>query len=103
LQGVIVAGGVPGRSTAAHRKNRSDLKLLTREHNLPCALCGKPIDTTLPMTDPWSFAYDHIKSIKTHPEIADDPTNGQPSHRRCNENKGDRDPRPGLGDPSEVW
>lgn len=98
-----MAAGIPGRTTAAHRKNRAALKALTAEHNLPCALCGQPIDTTLPYTDPQSFAYDHVKSIQTHPELADDPTNGQPSHKLCNENKGAGDARPGLGDPSEVW
>ncbi|WP_102191511.1 HNH endonuclease [Microbacterium aurantiacum] len=100
---MIVAAGIPGRTTAAHRKNRTELKQLTREHNLPCALCGNVIDCDLVYTDPWSFAYDHIKSIKTYPELADDPSNGQPSHKRCNENKGANDARPALGDPSEVW
>jgi hypothetical protein len=98
-----MAAGVPGRTTAAHRRNRENLKKLTAEHGLPCALCGQAIDTTLPHTDAWSFAYDHIKSRLAYPELADDPSNGQPSHRRCNENKGDGDARPGLGDPSEVW
>lgn len=98
-----MAAGIPGRTTAAHRKNRTALKQLTREHNLPCALCGNGIDCDLPHTDPWSFAYDHIKSIKTYRELADDPANGQPSHKRCNENRGASDARPGLGDPSEVW
>nr|WP_231494433.1 MULTISPECIES: HNH endonuclease [unclassified Microbacterium] len=76
---------------------------VTCGHNLPCALCGNPIDCDLPHTDASSFAYDHVKSIKTHPELADDPANGQPSHKRCNENKGANDARPALGDPSEVW
>lgn len=98
-----MAAGVPGRTTAAHRKNRADLKALTAEHGLPCALCGQPIDTTLKHTDKWAFAYDHIKSIKVYPELADDPSNGQPSHKICNEDKGEGDPKPGLGDPSEVW
>lgn len=98
-----MAAGVPGRTTAQHRANRSALKRLTAGHNLPCALCGEAIDTTLPMTHPDSFAYDHAKSIKTHPELADDPANGQPSHKRCNQNKGAGDQRPGLGDPGEVW
>lgn len=98
-----MAAGVPGRTTAAHRRNRANLKKLTAEQNLPCAICGKLIDTTLPASDPMSFHYDHRKSIKTYPELADDPANGQPSHRRCNQQKGAADQRPGLGDPSEVW
>lgn len=98
-----MAAGIPGRTTAAHRKNRADLKKLTAEHDLPCAACGERIDTTLPSTDPWSFHYDHAKPIKTHPELADDPSNGQPMHKRCNQAKGAGNQRPGLGDPSEVW
>lgn len=98
-----MAAGIPGRSTAAYRKNRAALKTLTAEHNLPCAICGQAIDTTLPRTDPLSFEYDHRESIKTHPELADDPSNGQPAHQRCNRNKGARGQKPGLGDPSEVW
>ncbi|MDF2920512.1 MAG: hypothetical protein K0S70_4730, partial [Microbacterium sp.] len=40
-----MAAGVPGRTTAAHRRNRENLKKLTAEHGLPCALCGQAIDT----------------------------------------------------------
>lgn len=98
-----MAAGIPGRTTAAHRRNRANLKRKTAEHNLPCALCGQPIDTTLHWRDPEAFAYDHKKSIVSHPELADVPSNGQPSHKRCNENKSSGDERPGLGDPSEVW
>lgn len=98
-----MASGVPGRTTAQHRANRAALKKLTAENNLPCAICGQAIDTTLPRGHPEAFEYEHIKSIKTHPELADDPTNGQPSHKRCNGNKGTGDQRPGLGDTSEVW
>ncbi|WP_104330904.1 HNH endonuclease [Pseudoclavibacter sp. RFBG4] len=99
-----MAAGIPGRTTAAHRKNRAHLKKLTAEHGLACALCGiGPIDTTLDWRHRDAFAYDHKLSIKTHPELADDPTNGQPAHRLCNANKGAGDQRPGLGDPSEVW
>jgi hypothetical protein len=98
-----MAAGVPGRTTAQHRANRAALKKLTAEHQLPCALCGQAIDTNLPASEPESFHYDHIESIKTHPELADDPTNGQPTHKRCNQNKGAGSAHPGLGDPSEVW
>lgn len=98
-----MAAGVPGRTTAAHRRNRANLKALTREHNLPCAECGQAIDTTLPRNHPQSFEYGHIKSVKTHPELADDPSNGQPEHSLCNRSKGTKASRPGLGDPSEVW
>lgn len=98
-----MAAGIPGRTTAQHRANRAALKKLTAEHNLPCSICGQPIDTTLPKNDPGAFEYEHIKSIKTHPELADDPSNGAPSHKRCNATKGTGDAHPSLGDPSEIW
>ena len=98
-----MAAGVPGRTTAQHRANRAALKKLTAENHLPCAICGQAIDTTLPTSSPDTFHYDHVKPIKTHPELADDPANGQPTHKRCNQSKGAGDQRPGLGDPSEVW
>ncbi|MFL2002027.1 HNH endonuclease [Microbacterium sp. A1-JK] len=98
-----MAAGVPGRTTAQHRANRAALRKLTADHNLPCAVCGQAINTKLPRTDKDSFEYGHIKSVKTHPELADDPSNGQPEHQRCNRSKGAGDGRPALGDPSEVW
>lgn len=100
---VIMAAGIPGRTTAQHRKNKRELKQLTRENNLPCALCGDPIDCSLHWQDPMAFEYDHILSVIAYPELADDPSNGQPSHRKCNRAKGSGPARPGLGDPSEVW
>jgi 5-methylcytosine-specific restriction endonuclease McrA len=98
-----MAEGIPGRTTAQHRANRRNLRALTAEHNLPCALCGQAIDMSLPANHPDSFEYDHIKSRIAYPELADDPANGQPSHSRCNRNKGATETRPALGDPSEVW
>lgn len=98
-----MAAGIPGRTTATHRKNRANLKAAVAEHNLPCAVCGQSIDTTLARGDRDAFEYGHIKSVKAYPELADDPSNGQPEHLRCNRNKGAGDQKPALGDPSEVW
>jgi hypothetical protein len=99
----MMAAGIPGRTTAQHRTNRANLKKLTAEHNLPCWRCGQAIDTTLPRTDPGAFEYGHIKSVKAYPELADDPNNGAPEHRRCNRAAGTDESGPALGDPSEVW
>ena len=98
-----MAAGIPGRTTSQHRANRKNLRTLTAEHNLPCGVCGQAIDTKLPASDPNSFEYGHIKSVKAYPELADNPDNGQPEHRRCNRNKGAGEQRPSLGDPSEIW
>lgn len=98
-----MAAGIPGRTTAARRGNIKNLKQVTREHDLPCALCGEPIDTYLDWRDPQAFAYDHKKSRIAYPELADDLANGQPSHSLCNMNKGASDQKPVLGGPGRVW
>lgn len=99
-----MAGKNAGRQGSVWRRLREDLKTRVREQNLPCAACGQPIDTTLDARrDPNAFHCDHIKSLKAHPELAEDPSNLAPLHRRCNLNKGQGEMRPGLGDPSEAW
>lgn len=52
----------------------------------PCALCGQPIDYTLPHTDPMSYAVDHI--IPLHKGGDDALSNKQAAHRACNRAKG---------------
>lgn len=94
-----MAAGVPGRTTAAHRKNRRELRAL----GLHCWICGQPINYEAHKDDPDSFEYDHAKSIKAHPELADDPANGRPSHKRCNGTKGAGEMLAGIGTPSEEW
>lgn len=49
-----------------------------------CGICGYPVhreDTVL----------DHIKSRGRHPELRFDPTNLQPAHFICNQEKGSKD------------
>ena len=53
----------------------------------PCALCGKPIDYTLPAGHPMSFEVDEIIPVS----LGGDPLdfdNTQPAHRICNQRKG---------------
>jgi 5-methylcytosine-specific restriction endonuclease McrA len=64
------------RIAAAVRARRDD-----------CALCGKPIDYTLPANDPWSFSCDHITPVNAGGRATLD--NAQASHLRCNIAKGD--------------
>ena len=54
-----------------------------------CAICGKPVDKTLPKTDAMSATVDHIISPKHggHPWALD---NLQLAHRRCNAIKQDK-------------
>ena len=53
---------------------RDQLILRMRSMELPCHICGRPIDYSLPAGDPWSFEADEVK----------------PSHRICNQRKGAR-------------
>ena len=76
-----------------YRKNRAWL----RAQGLPCALCGKPIDYSLPGGTPWSFEVDHIDPCAKGGALFDR-ANLQPAHRYCNELKSDktgRDRKPG--------
>lgn len=51
-----------------------------------CALCGEPIDYTLPHTDPRSFVVDHILPIHKGGD-EHDINNKQAAHRDCNRAK----------------
>ena len=79
-----------------------------RAMNLPCALCGRPIDYSLPyyVTDEqgkkhinmWAFVIDEIKPVSkwqqfgyTSPaECANDYNNLQPAHAICNQMKSNK-------------
>lgn len=54
-----------------------------------CAICGKPVDKTLPTYDPLAPTVDHIIPIAKggHPADLD---NLQLAHRICNRNKSDK-------------
>lgn len=76
--------GNPRKSNgAAWRAARARL----RGEGRPCALCGQPIDYSLPAGDPWSFEVDHIVPVRRGGSMYD-PANLQPAHRICNERKG---------------
>jgi 5-methylcytosine-specific restriction endonuclease McrA len=72
-----------GRSGRPYRRVRAELKA----KQLPCHICGKPIDYTLPGTEPMSFAMDHVVPLAFggHPLAM---SNVRASHRRCNAAKG---------------
>lgn len=62
----------------------------------PCAICGAPIDYSLPYGDPMSFEVDEIIPVSRYAEggyasakaCALDINNCQPTHRICNQRKG---------------
>lgn len=88
-----------GRSSAAYRKARAELKAARH----PCYHDGQPIDYSLVWPDPGSFSVDHLLSKRDHPELADDPANMVASHLRCNQSKGAGDAKLGLGNRSEDF
>lgn len=55
---------------------------------MPCHLCGKPIDYSLPAGHPMSYELDEIVPVSKGGDPLD-PANVAPAHRLCNQAKGD--------------
>lgn len=72
------------RDTTTRRHHRATL----RRGHPPCAICGNPIDYTLPHRDPGEYVVDHIVPLALGG--ADTLANKQPAHRKCNATKGAR-------------
>ncbi len=68
---------------------RRILRARVKAMGLPCALCGQPIDYSLPALDPWSYELDEIVPVSLGGSELD-PDNVQPAHRICNQRKGNR-------------
>lgn len=66
----------------ARRKLRARIKA----QGLPCALCGKAIDYSLPAGHPYSFELDEIVPVSLGGSPIDS-SNVQPAHRVCNQIK----------------
>lgn len=92
-----------GRRTARFRALRAEFRDKCKANNVPCWLCGKPIDYTLAYQHPECFNLDHAIPLSQRPELADDYNNFRPAHRVCNERRGTNEPHIDLGVPSEAW
>lgn len=73
-----------------------------------CWLCppgdAARIDYTVPAgTTDNSHALDHFFPVEKYPELQEDWDNFRHAHRLCNERRGDRAPRPGLGETVPDW
>ncbi len=68
-----------------------------------CALCGHPIDKSLPANHPMSWTADHIDPLSDGgAEIA--LSNLRPAHMRCNSARGNGKGRRAVPLPtSETW
>ena len=73
------------RNGSRRRSLRNRLKAM----GLPCALCGAPIDYSLPAGDPLSFEVDEIVPVSLGGNELEW-SNLQPAHRLCNQRKGNR-------------
>lgn len=76
----------PRRSNSTRRNK---IRARIKAQGLPCAICGAPIDYSLPAGDPMSFEVDEIIPVS----LGGDPldiTNCQPAHRICNQRKGNK-------------
>lgn len=66
------------RSTTQRDRDRATI----RRGHPACALCGQPIDYSLPHFDPGEFVVDHV--VPLHRGGVDRIHNKQPAHRACN-------------------
>lgn len=89
-----------GRTSANFRR----LAATVRSWRRPCALCGQPIkyDAVDP-NDPLAFTADHILSREQYPQLAEELSNLQPAHKKCNSSKATGAAKPGLGSTSAAW
>lgn len=74
----------PRYSNGARRRS---IRARWKAIGAPCALCGKPIDYSLPAGHPMSFEVDEIVPVSKGGDPLDF-ANTQPSHRICNQRKG---------------
>lgn len=70
---------------------RRKLRARLAAEGRPCALCGRPIDYSLPARDPMSFEVDEVVPVSRGGSPYDY-ENLQPTHRICNQRKGNRMP-----------
>lgn len=92
-----------GRATYRYRTLRREFRSTSKARNSPCWLCGKAIDYSADRGHPDSFNVDHAVPISERLDLAEDPRNFRPSHRVCNERRGNHAPRLDTGQPSEIW
>ena len=68
---------------------RNVLRERVQRRGDPCAICGKPIDYTLPARHPMSYELDEIIPVSRGGSPID-PDNVRATHRICNEKRGNK-------------
>lgn len=69
------------RNDREYVRRRDALKRKTRTNGLPCHLCHKPIDCSLPWKHPMSFTADHLTPVGVGGSMTGPLA---PAHRSCN-------------------
>lgn len=90
--GPYIKGAHMGNPRRANGSRRTKLRDRVRRKGLPCALCGQPIDYSLPAGHPMSYELDEIVPVSRGGDPLDE-RNVQPAHRVCNQRKGNRMPQ----------
>lgn len=92
------------RSTPQWQRLRVECFKRDKARNAACHICGMPIDYALkPSSTPDSYEPDHLRDVRSHPELALLPENVAPSHRRCNRARGKKAGVNELGNRSRDW
>ena len=80
----------------ANHKRREEVRNRLKARGDICALCGMPIDYSLPAGHPMSFEVDEIVPVSRGGSPID-MDNVQAAHRICNQRKGNRLPHEARG------
>ena len=72
-----------------HYHARVSLRRRVAKRGDPCALCGKPIDYSLPRGHPMAYELDEIVPVSRGGSPID-PDNVQATHAVCNRRKGNK-------------
>lgn len=73
------------------KQRRAITKRLVARDGADCALCGRPVDLTLPLRDRFGASFDHV--VRSVDGGDDEVDNLQLAHRSCNEARGKADAR----------
>lgn len=74
------------RNNQPYQAKAKALRRLGKAKNLPCWICGQPIDYDLDYRDRWSFTADHVKPLARGGSMLGAL---RPAHRSCNAKRGD--------------
>ena len=74
------------------------------QHLANCWLCKKRIDyTAKPGTTDQSHELDHYYPVSLYPDLQHDPAGWRHSHRLCNRERGNGQPKSDLGETVPDW